>query len=259
MKLDIYQIDAFALQAFSGNPAAVLPLTEWLPEEAMQKIAEENNLSDTAFFVPCERGFQLRWFTPLSEVKLCGHATLASAYVIKEILEDAKDEILFETLSGDLVVTCKQGVYSLDLPSCPPKACATPKIMEKALGASVVECLRDEDYIVVLETSEEVQSLAPDFELLKQLDLRGVVVTAPDQDFDFVTRFFGPKLGVNEDPVTGSAFTELIPYWAKRLGKTDFMAAQLSKRGGIIDGRLLGERVAVAGTAVEYLRGTITI
>ena len=229
MKLDIYQIDAFALQAFSGNPAAVLPLTEWLPEEAMQKIAEENNLSDTAFFVPCERGFQLRWFTPLSEVKLCGHATLASAYVIKEILEDAKDEILFETLSGDLVVTCKQGVYSLDLPSCPPKACAIPKIMEKALGA------------------------------LKQLDLRGVVVTATDQDFDFVTRFFGPKLGVNEDPVTGSAFTELIPYWAERLGKTDFMAAQLSKRGGIIDGRLLGERVAVAGTAVEYLRGTITI
>ncbi|MDX2470627.1 MAG: PhzF family phenazine biosynthesis protein [SAR324 cluster bacterium] len=259
MELDLIQVDAFASKPFTGNPAAVIPLNEWLPDVTLQAIAEENNLSETAFFIPTARGYHLRWFTPISEVKLCGHATLASAFVIQTILGQGKGEILFETLSGDILVTHKDGLFTLNLPAQPPKKSIIPEIMEVAFGVKILECLEGEDYILVLEKAEQVKKVAPNFELLRQLPLRGVIITAVDKKFDFVTRFFAPKYGVNEDPVTGAAFTQLFPYWGKKLQKNTFTAAQLSKRGGVVTGELLGDRVMISGRARVYLTGKIKI
>lgn len=259
MKIPIYQIDAFTEKAFEGNPAAVCPLTDWLPDDVMQSIAEENNLSETAFFVENSQGFHIRWFTPIAEVNLCGHATLASAYVIFNILGYKKDKISFDSKSGLLKVSKKNDLLIMDFPSQPAIRCETPESIIQAFNNKIVECLKSEDYIVVFKNEEEVSSVHPDFELLKQLDLRGVTITAKSEKYDFVARFFAPKYGINEDPVTGSAYTQLVPYWSKNLGISKFHVKQLSKRGGELFCELVGNRVKIAGKAVKYLIGEIEI
>ncbi len=259
MKLPIYQIDAFAAQVFEGNPAAVCPLEEWLPDEVMQSIAEENNLSETAFFVPIEHGYHIRWFTPVTEVDLCGHATLASAYVVFNFLDYEDKEIQFESNSGLLKVTNVDDLLVMDFPSQPPVKCQTPEEIVQAFNYAPVECLKSEDYIVVFHAEEDVLSAQPDYEALKSLDLRGVVITAESSDYDFVARFFAPKYGIDEDAVTGSAYTQLIPYWADILGVSKLHARQASSRGGELFCELIGSRVTIAGKATKYLIGEIEI
>lgn len=253
MKIRQYQVDAFATHVFEGNPAAVCPLDTWLDDTLLMAIANENNLSETAFFVPSERGFHLRWFTPVAEVDLCGHATLASAHVIFEIMGYTKKQIIFETRSGDLVVESNDGILTMDFPASMPSSCATPDGLVEGLGHSPLEVLAADDYIVVFENEEIVQSLSPDLSKLQQLPLRGVVVTAPGAMVDFVSRFFAPKLGVPEDPVTGSAHCELAPYWANRLKKNPLEARQVSKRGGNLRCRVQGNRVILSGSAVIFM------
>ena len=260
MELKLYQIDAFTSEVFKGNPAAVCPLDTWLPDETMQAIALENNLSETAFFVPSEKGSHIRWFTPVAEVDLCGHATLASAYVLFDILGFREDEICFESRSGDLWVKKEADWFIMDFPSQPPVECAIPKNLEKAFHLKPAACLKSEDYIAVFENAADVAALDPDMELLKSLDMRGVIATAKgDNDVDFVLRFFVPKYGVPEDPVTGSAFTQIVPYWAGRLNKSSFTAFQSSKRGGVVKCRFNGNRTEIAGQAVSYLEGEIQV
>lgn len=259
MKLSIYQIDAFTENAFEGNPAAICPLSDWLPDAVMQSIAEENNLSETAFFVQSEHGFHIRWFTPTSEVDLCGHATLASAYVIFTFLGYKEKEIKFESKSGLLKVANKDGLLVMDFPSQPANKCETPENIVQAFNFTPVECLKAEDYIVVFSSEEEVRSAQPNYEALKDLDLRGVAITAKSDNYDFVARFFAPKYGINEDPVTGSAYTQLVPYWSKVLGISKFHAKQVSSRGGELFCELAGNRVSIAGKAVKYLTGEIEI
>jgi PhzF family phenazine biosynthesis protein len=259
MKLDIYQIDAFAEKQFEGNPAAVVPLDEWLPESVMQAIAEENNLAETAFFVPTESGYHIRWFTPNKEVKLCGHATLASAYVLFDILGSKEEILSFESLSGELLVSKTGNLLTLNFPVQSPVICSTPDLLAAGLGKVPLECLKHDDYVAVFENEEEVLSLVPNHEVLKQLDLRGVIVTAPSSEFDFIARFFAPKLGVPEDPVTGSAYTQLMPYWSSKLGKSQLQAKQVSTRGGKILCELKGDRVLISGSAVTYMVGSIEI
>jgi PhzF family phenazine biosynthesis protein len=259
MKLSIYQIDAFAENAFEGNPAAICPLSDWLPDAVMQSIAEENNLSETAFFVQSEHGFHIRWFTPTAEVDLCGHATLASAYVIFTFLEYEEEEIKFESKSGLLKVANKDGLLVMDFPSQPVSKCETPENIVQAFNLTPVECLKAEDYIVVFSSEEEVRSAQPNHEVLKDLDLRGVAITAKSDNYDFVARFFAPKYGINEDPVTGSAYTQLAPYWSKVLGTSKLHAKQLSSRGGELFCELADNRVSIAGKAVKYLTGEIEI
>lgn len=260
MKLPLYQIDAFADRPFSGNPAAVCPLEHWLPDEMLQAIAAENNLSETAFFVPEGKGWRLRWFTPATEVDLCGHATLASAFVIFRFLAPDQDRVAFHTQkAGDLTVSRNGPLLTLDFPSRPPTPCAVPPMLGAALGDELATVLAARDYLAVYDELEQVASLAPDFAALATLD-RAVIVTAPGRgDVDFVSRFFAPSLGVDEDPVTGSAHCTLIPYWAGKLGKTRLDARQLSRRGGRLVCELRGDRVAIGGGAVLYLTGTIEI
>ena len=259
MNLSIYQVDAFAEQPFEGNPAAVVPLEEWLPDSTMQAISEENNLSETAFFVHASKGFYIRWFTPYKEVKLCGHATLASAYVIFNILGYNQEVVTFDSLSGPLSVTKNHDLLTLDFPAQSPQVCETPIALTRGLGAAPNECLAHDDYLAIFESENEILEIAPDQEQLKQLDRRGVIVTAPSHDYDFVTRFFAPKYGIPEDPVTGSAFTQLIPYWAHRLGKANLIAKQVSSRGGKLTCELKGERVLISGGAVKYMEGSLEI
>jgi len=259
MKLSIYQIDAFAEKPFEGNPAAVCPLSEWLSDEVMQSIAKENNLSETAFFVPTKHGFHIRWFTPVSEVDLCGHATLASAHVIFTFLGFEKNTINFESKSGLLKVEQNDGLLVMDFPSQPPTPCQTPDEIVQAFKITPVECLKSEDYIVVFGNEDEVASVQPDFDVLSKLDLRGVAITAKSNKYNFVVRFFAPKYGINEDPVTGSAYTQLIPYWSNTIGITKLHAKQVSSRGGEVFCELVGNRVSVAGKAVTYLAGEIEI
>lgn len=259
MKLDIYQIDAFAEKQFEGNPAAVVSLDKWLPDAVMQAIAEENNLAETAFFVPSENGYHIRWFTPSKEVKLCGHATLASAYVLFTFLGYKEKVLSFESLSGELLVTKVGDLLTLDFPAQPPEICNTSTRLTEGLGKAPVECLKHDDYIAVFENEEDVLNITPSHEVLKQLDLRGVIVTAPSVEFDFVARFFAPKLGVPEDPVTGSAYTQLMPYWSDRLGKSQLLAKQVSSRGGKLLCELNGDRVLISGKAVTYMMGSIEI
>lgn len=259
MKLNIYQIDAFAEKQFEGNPAAVVPLDEWLPDSVMQAIAEENNLAETAFFVPSESGYHIRWFTPNKEVKLCGHATLASAYVLFNILGCKEKVLSFESLSGVLLVSKSDNLLTLDFPVQPPEACNTPAPLTTGLGKVQLECLKHDDYVAVFENEEDVLSITPNHEALKQLDLRGVIATAPSSEFDFIARFFAPKFGVPEDPVTGSAYTQLIPYWSGKLGKSKLLAKQVSSRGGKLLCELKGDRVLISGSAVSYMAGSIEI
>lgn len=254
-----YQVDAFANRAFEGNPAAVCPLENWLDDGLMQSIAEENNLSETAFFVPSTKGYQLRWFTPVREVDLCGHATLASAHVIFDILGYSGELITFETHSGELTVRKMGQQLQMDFPARPPAPCSTPGLMIKALGHRPVEVLSAEDYIAVFDNEETISAIRPDMSLLSQLDLRCVVVTAPGKNFDFVSRCFGPKYGIPEDPVTGSSHCELASYWASRLGKTVLNARQISKRGGNITCELRADHVFLTGSAVTVMETEIIL
>jgi len=259
MQLPIYQVDAFASAVFKGNPAAVCPLDAWLPDATMQAIAAENNLAETAFFVPEGEDYGLRWFTPAIEVDLCGHATLASAHVIFDRLKPGRDVVSFSTRSGVLTVTRAGDRLALDFPAQPPAPCTPPDDLGAALGGAPLEILGSVDYMAVFGSAAEVRALAPDFRRLARLDRRGVIATAPGSDCDFVSRFFAPRAGIDEDPVTGSAHCALIPYWARRLGKDRLFARQISARGGELDCALRGDRVTIAGRAVLYLEGTIRV
>jgi PhzF family phenazine biosynthesis protein len=259
MRLKQYQVDAFARRVFEGNPAAVVPLNAWLEDGVLQAIAEENNLSETAFFVPTQKGFHLRWFTPVAEVKLCGHATLASAYVIFEILGYPEQAIQFETRSGVLVVERRDGLLATSFPAIPPKPCLPPQALIEGLGQPPIEVLAADDYIAVFDSESVIRSISPDMAKLKELDLRGVSVTAPGASIDFVSRFFAPKFGIAEDPVTGSAHCELAPYWASRLGKTTLTARQVSRRGGDVLCELRDDRVVLHGSAVMFMAADIDI
>ena len=259
MELSLYQIDAFASKSFEGNPAAICPLDEWLPDQLMQSIAQENNLSETAFFTPTAKGFHIRWFTPASEVDLCGHATLASAYVLFNILGHKNDRVEFDSKSGILTVTKNNEWLVLDFPAQPPVICDTPKEILKAFNIAPIECLKSEDYIVVFEREIDIESAQPDLEQLKKLDLRGVIITAKSSRYDFIARFFAPKYGIPEDPVTGSAYTQLAPYWASKIGSKRFNVKQVSSRGGELSCEIVDDRVLISGKAVSYLEGKIKI
>ncbi|MGB0631359.1 MAG: PhzF family phenazine biosynthesis protein [Alphaproteobacteria bacterium] len=257
--LDIFQIDAFADAVFGGNPAAVCPLTEWLPDGLMQAIAAENNLSETAFFVAAEDGYDLRWFTPSLEVELCGHATLATAFLILTRLTPEADAVRFETRSGRLDVVRDGDRFFLDFPAYPGDAVACPPALSDGLGVEPHTVIAGPNYMAVLETEDAVAGLQPDMPVLEKLHPRGVIATAPGEDCDFVSRFFGPSFGVPEDPVTGSAHCMLIPYWARRLGKSSLDARQISARGGRLACEDRGDRVGIGGAAVMYLEGRITV
>lgn len=259
MERVLYQIDAFASKVFEGNPAAVCPLDNWLPEDLMQSIANENNLSETAFFVPCGDGFNIRWFTPNGEVDLCGHATLASAYVLFDILNHNKKRVTFESRSGKLTVTKDNEGFVMDFPSQPPVPCQVPPEIKRAFDVAPAECLKSEDYVIVFENEIDVVSAEPDFGELAKLDLRGVIITSTSKQYDFIARFFAPKYGIPEDPVTGSAYTQLTPYWASELDKKRFHAKQVSPRGGKLTCALSGDRVLITGKAVKYMEGKIHI
>jgi PhzF family phenazine biosynthesis protein len=257
MKIRQYQVDAFATRAFEGNPAAVCPLERWLEDDLLQAIAEENNLSETAFFVPSEIGFRLRWFTPTQEVDLCGHATLATAHVLFEHLGYDGHSITFETRSGALAVKRSGDLLEMDFPARPPTSRVASDILVEALGTRPREVWSADDYLAVFDNEAIVRAIRPDMSLLSQLDLRGVIITATGSDTDFVSRFFAPKLGIAEDPVTGSAHCELAPYWADRLGKCRLTARQVSKRGGSITCEMRGDRVALSGRAVTFMEAEI--
>ncbi len=259
MDLSIFQVDAFSDKVFSGNPAAICPLEDWLPEEVMQAIAAENNLAETAFFKREGDHFGLRWFTPACEVDLCGHATLASALVLFDELHEPGDLIRFATKSGELAVGRSAGLLILDFPSRPPGPTAVHPQLIQALGGAPVEVLAARDYLVRYNSAQEVLALGPNFEALMQIDKFAVIVTAQGTDCDFVSRFFAPAKGIPEDPATGSSHCTLIPYWAERLGKDELHARQVSKRGGELFCRLLGDRVEIAGKGKTYLRGQITV
>jgi len=257
MNIRQYQADAFTSRAFEGNPAAVCPLDSWLDEGILQAIAEENNLSETAFFVPSKKGFALRWFTPLREVDLCGHATLATAHVIFNILGYPKQNIIFETRSGELSVARKGALLEMDFPSLFPEPCACPELLAAGLGFQPLEVLAADDYLAVFDSEATVRAITPDHSLLRQLDLRVVIVTAPGSYVDFVSRFFAPKYGIPEDPVTGSAHCELAPYWARKFGRNTLCAKQVSKRGGNITCEVKAERVLLSGHAVIFMEADI--
>jgi PhzF family phenazine biosynthesis protein len=257
MRVPIHQIDAFADRPFAGNPAAVCPLQSWLPDATLQAIAAENNLAETAFYVPEGEGYRLRWFTPVVEIELCGHATLASAFVIFE--ETGRDRVRFQTLSGLLEVRRSGDMLTLDFPATPPKPCPVPPALADALGKAPVEVLAARDYVCVFEKESDIRDLDPDQAAVARLDKFAVIVTAPGRTYDFVSRFFAPAKGIPEDPVTGSAHCALTPYWAGRLGKTRLNARQLSKRGGDLLCELKGERVEMSGRAVRFLRGEIEL
>ncbi|WP_158994840.1 PhzF family phenazine biosynthesis protein [Mucilaginibacter sp. L196] len=261
MTIPIFQADAFTSKLFGGNPAAVCPLTEWLPDEVMQNIAIENNLAETAFFVKTEGGYKLRWFTPEYEIDLCGHATLATAHILFTELAYSEDEIHFETVKAGTLHVKKDGdKYTMDFPSRPPIPIETPVGLLDALSdKQPVEILRSRDYFVVYESENDIKDISPDFFALSKMDTVGVIVTARGKDVDFVSRFFAPGAGVPEDPVTGSAHCNLIPYWAKKLGKDKLHAYQISARKGELWCELKGNRVLMSGKAVTYLRGEISI
>lgn len=261
MNLPIYQVDAFASKVFEGNPAAVCPLDEWLPDELLQKIAEENNLSETAFFVASAEGIKLRWFTPKAEVDLCGHATLAAAHVLFQHLAYPGAEIKFQTISGELIVGKTDTGYAMDFPASKLTPIDPPADLLQGLGVKPAAVFSAFDYVVLLDNEDAVRNLNPQFASWLNLDLRGVVVTAmaDDENTDFVSRCFFPKLNVNEDPVTGSAHCELAPYWAEQLNKSQLIARQLSNRSGLVCCEVKGDRVILVGNAVDYLSGQITL
>ncbi|WP_417793410.1 PhzF family phenazine biosynthesis protein [Terasakiella pusilla] len=259
MKLDIYQVDAFADNVFEGNPAAVVPLTDWLDDDTMLGIAAENNLSETAFFVPTDGGFHLRWFTPTVEVPLCGHATLATSFVIYRELGWDKDEITFETKSGPLVVKRRDDGFVMNFPTKPPTPCVIPDGLEEAFGVKLLEAHQNRFCLVVCENEEDVINSKPDHQALARIEPADFILTARSKKYDFVSRCFAPSHGIEEDPVTGSAHCVSAPFWAERLGKTSLNARQVSKRGGNIQCDVKGDRVDLFGRAQLYLKGQITI
>ena len=261
MTIPIYQADAFTDKLFGGNPAAICPLEEWLPDETMQKIAAENNLSETAFLVASQSGFDLRWFTPEREVDLCGHATLAAAHIIFTELGYQQDTVSFKSLkAGVLSVSRNADLYTLDFPTRVPQPSDLPEGLIEALGTGKpAEVLRSRDYIVVYESEEMVQNIKPDFSALARITTLGTIVTAKGNNSDFVSRMFAPAAGIPEDPVTGSAHCNLIPYWAEKLGKDKLHAYQISARRGELWCELKGDRVLMSGKAVTYLKGEIYI
>lgn len=259
MRIPIYQIDAFTDRLFGGNPAAVCPLERWLPDATLQSIAAENNLSETAFFVPEGDGFELRWFTPKVEVELCGHATLATAHLLLHRLEPGRDRVAFSTRSGRLEVARDGDLLAMDFPAYPPEPVDAPAGLFEALGHDAEAVLRGNYLMVVVRSERAVKALEPDFAAMDRAGINEAIVTARGSDCDFVSRFFAPGFGIPEDPVTGSAHCSLVPYWARRLGRTRLRARQVSQRGGELHCELRGERVSIAGRAVIFLEGTIEL
>ena len=260
MRLRIFQIDAFTDSVFGGNPAAVCPLESWLGDATLQAIANENNLSETAFFVPANGAYALRWFTPLAEVDLCGHATLASAHVVFHHLRPDADAVAFDTRSGRLDVARGDDGFTMDFPALAARPVETPADLSAGLGAAPKGVFADMDYLALFETEAQIRAIEPDMAALARLgERRGIIVTAPGERVDFVSRFFSPRLGVPEDPVTGSAHCMLAPFWAERLGKTTLHAHQASARGGDVHCRVAGERVRLTGNAVQYFEGWIAV
>jgi PhzF family phenazine biosynthesis protein len=261
MRLPMYQVDAFTDSLFGGNPAAVCPLLAWLPDATMQAIAAENNLAETAFFVRDGDDYALRWFTPTVEVDLCGHATLASGHVVFSFLEPQRNSVSFHTVkAGTLVVSRDADMLVMDFPARPAAPCDAPAGLLAALGGTPHEVLRARDHLIVYDSAAEIAALKPDLAALAKVDCWAAIVTAPGENgIDFVSRFFAPAQGVPEDPVTGSAHCTLVPYWAKRLGKTKLEARQLSRRGGALRCALNGDRVSIGGKAVVYLEGQIEV
>lgn len=258
MRIPLYQVDAFSDRPFAGNPAAVCLLDEWPDDRLLQSVAMENNLSETAFLVKQGDSYALRWFTPLVEVDLCGHATLASAFVLFNFVDRTRHEVAFHTRSGVLLVRQEGDLVHMDFPSAPPEPCACPPALARGLGKQPTETLRASAYLAVFDSEEEIRALQPDAEQLKLLDAPYVIVTAPSSGADFVSRVFGPKLGITEDPVTGSAHCVLIPYWAQRSGRNCFRARQVSRRGGDLYCELKERnRVDIAGRAALYSKGEI--
>lgn len=254
-----FEVHSFTDEIFRGNPAGVCPLDEWIDDQLMMKIAKENALSETAFFVRTDDGFDLRWFTPSMEVDLCGHATLASAYVLFDHLGFEGECIVFHTRSGDLKAWKQGSAIVMDFPSRPATKVDPPSHLKNGFDCELGDVYKSRDYMVVFDSEETLRNLRPDFSQLEQLDCTGIIVTAPGTDVDFVSRFFAPAAGVPEDPVTGSAHCTLAPYWAAVLGATDLSARQVSERSGELACRLVDDRVHIAGRAVLYARGFLNI
>ena len=259
MKLRIYQVDAFTSELFGGNPAAVCPLTSWIPNELMQKLAMENNLSETAFYVKENDHYEIKWFTPTSEVDLCGHATLATAFVLFNYEGDQSNEIVFTTSkSGTLKVVKKEDLLTLNFPTDSVEKVELFAELAAPFNFKPTEAYKGKtDYMLVFNNEDQIKNMSPDFNALSKLKCRGVIVTAKGNDSDFVSRFFAPQTGVDEDPVTGSAHTTLIPYWAQEIGNNELSAIQLSKRGGFLKCKYLGDRVEISGQCRLYLTGEI--
>jgi PhzF family phenazine biosynthesis protein len=264
MNLTLYQVDAFTDKLFGGNPAAVIPLQQWIDADLMQKIALENNLSETAYFVPWAKNtndadFEIRWFTPGVEINLCGHATLASAYVIFNYLDYAKPQIRFSSQSGILKITRNNSLIEMDFPAWMPEKFDSQGDLEEALGRiEIVDVYKNRDLLIELKNEEAVKNCNPDFSLIKNSGYK-VIITARGETVDFVSRFFAPTAGVDEDPVTGSAHSQLIPFWSRKLNKKKMTALQLSKRGGIIYCEDKGGRVLMSGNCIFYMKGEIQI
>jgi len=258
--MKIYQVDAFTNKVFKGNPAAVVPLNIWISDEIMLAIAQENNLSETVFFVEIDGTYDIRWFTPSCEIDLCGHATLAAAHIIFSELNYPHKTIEFNSKSGKLLVEKNKDWYTLNFPSESIEEIETPEVLQKALNVPILKTFKGKwKLLVELENKSVVENLAPNFNLLSQLESNGIIVTARGEKTDFVSRFFAPKLGINEDPVTGSAHTLLIPFWSEKLNKTKLKAFQLSKRTGYLKCKHLNDRVEMSGQAITYLKGQLTI
>jgi len=259
MELSIFQVDAFSKRVFGGNPAALCPLDSWLPDATLQAIAAENNLAETAYFVRKGGRYHLRWFTPAVEMDLCGHATLASAYILFHELGETSEVIRFDTQSGELVVKREGDLLVMDFPSRPPGEVKVDPAVAPALGGKPTEILAARDYFAVYGSEEEVRALKPNMAALARIDKFAFIATARGKDGDFVSRFFAPAAGVPEDPVTGSAHCSLIPYWAAKLGKNTLHARQISARGGELFCKLKDDRVEIAGHCAFYLKGKIWV
>jgi PhzF family phenazine biosynthesis protein len=261
MRTAIFQLDAFTTRRFAGNPAAVMPMDRFLEDAVLQALAAENNLAETAFLVADGGDYRLRWFTPTTEVPLCGHATLASAAVVMERLEPGRSRVVFHSASGPLTVTRTASGYRMDFPARPSRPVPAPPSLADALGVIPIEVWADPfNYLALLESAPAVRELAPDIAAIARLNRQGVIVTAPgDGTYDFVSRYFAPAKGIPEDPVTGGAHCALTPFWARRLGKAELRAFQASRRGGEILCRLAGDRVELEGACVFYLEGEAEI
>jgi len=259
MKLQLVQIDAFTDSIFGGNPACVVPLEEWLADDLLLQIAQENAVAETAYFVIKNDRIHLRWFTPEIEMDLCGHATLATAHCLKSVLNYASDKIIFDTLSGELIVSIEDHTYFLDFPSRMPNPSELPSIISQSLNIQPLEVYQSRDYVLVYENAQAVKDIKINRSIFDQINLDpgGVIVTAKGNEVDFVSRFFTPQASILEDPVTGSAHCSLIPFWSSRLGKDQLLARQLSNRGGTLQCKNVGDRVIIGGKAKTYAIGSL--